>query len=169
MNGGGNAWVAFVALTVLTWGTYGILLHGGQLAMADPIHGRYKAFLFVGLAYFLTAVLLPLALLWHGGATFLFPARGIWMSLFAGLVGAIGAFSVLLALGRNGSPAVVMSIVFAGAPLVNAVVAMAIGGGLHGVRWPFVVGIVMAAVGGGMVTLYRPVPTPATTAAPPSR
>jgi hypothetical protein len=49
-----------------------------------------------------------------------------------------------------------MSIVFAGAPVVNAFVAMAFHPPAHGLRWQFVLGIALAAVGGGLVTLYRP-------------
>jgi hypothetical protein len=54
-----------------------------------------------------------------------------------------------------------MSIVFAGAPVVNAVVAMIQhppAGGFGAVRWQFVAGIVMAALGGCLVTLYKPPP-----------
>jgi len=97
------------------------------------------------------------------GATWQMPMKGIVWSIIAGLVGAIGAFAVLLAFGAKGTPAVVMSIVFAGAPVVNAVVAMIIhppAGGFSALRWPFVLGIVMAAVGGCLVTLYRPMPGP---------
>ena len=67
MNGNtaspGHTWLAFTMLTVVSWGVYGILLHKGQVLMGDPANGRYKAFLFVGIAYFLTAVLAPLLLL----------------------------------------------------------------------------------------------------------
>ena len=59
----GNTWFYFTLITVFSWGVYGILLHKGQMAMNDPANGRYKAFLFVGIAYFLTAVLAPLFLL----------------------------------------------------------------------------------------------------------
>ena len=57
----GLTWLAFAFLTVVSWGVYGVFLHTGQVAMQDPVNGRYKAFLFVGIAYFLTAVLAPLA------------------------------------------------------------------------------------------------------------
>jgi hypothetical protein len=76
---------------------------------------------------------------------------------------------VLLAFGAKGAPSVVMSIVFAGAPVVNAVVALAIHpppGGLSRLPWQFVLGIVLAAVGGCLVTLYRPGPTPPRPATP---
>ena len=158
-------WLAFALMTVAAWGVYGVFLHTGQSLMRDPVDGRYKAFLFVGIAYFLTAVVAPLAILWLRGATWNFSAPGMGWSLLAGTVGAIGAFCVLLALGAGGKPGVVMSIVFAGAPVVNAVVALAMrppAGGWAGLRWQFVAGILLAALGGCLVTLYKPAP-----AAPP--
>jgi drug/metabolite transporter (DMT)-like permease len=90
----------------------------------------------------------------------------VW-SLLAGIVGAAGAFGVLLAFGSRGTPSVVMSIVFAGAPLVNAVVALSVhppAGGLGSIRWPFFAGILLAALGGCLITLYKPNPAP-----PPAR
>jgi hypothetical protein len=90
-------------------------------------------------------------------------------------VGAIGAFGVLLAFGAKGTPAVVMSIVFAGAPIVNAAVAIMQHppeGGVGSIRPQFFLGIVLAAVGGCLVTLYKPNPPapgkPTTTAANPA-
>ena len=148
-------------MTVVSWGVYGIFLHSGQLGMSDPVNGRYKAFLFVGIAYFLIAVLAPLAILIAKGSDWSFPMRGATLSLVAGVIGAIGAFCVLLAFGAKGTPAAVMSIIFAGAPIVNAVVAMIQhppAGGIGSLRWQFVAGIVLAAVGGCLVTLYKPPP-----------
>src|SRR5213595_3849375 len=147
----GLTWLAFAFLTVFSWGVYGVFLHTGQLAMQDPVNGRYKAFLFVGIAYFLTAVLAPLALLVLKGAAFsAYTGRGMGWSLVAGIVGAIGAFGVLLAFGAKGTPAVVMSIVFAGAPVVNAAYSLYLhppAGGLKGIPMPFYLGIVLAAIG----------------------
>ena len=117
------SWLFYAFLTVCTWGLYGVFLHSGQLAMKDPEFGRYKSFLFVGIAYFVIAVLAPLVLLKLQGSNFNFPGRGIWVSLIAGALGAIGAFGILLAFGAKGTPTVVMAIVFAGAPIVNAIVA----------------------------------------------
>jgi hypothetical protein len=163
-------WLTFALMTVVAWGLYGVLLHTGQMNMADPVNGRYKAFLFVGIAYFLTAVLAPLAILLMNGASWKMPASGMTWSLIAGIAGAVGAFCALLALGAaKGSPAV-MSVIFAGAPIVNAVVAVALHppqGGLATVKWPFVLGLIMAAVGGGLVTLYRPADAPAAPRAAP--
>ncbi|MFN3649809.1 MAG: hypothetical protein ACK47B_09515 [Armatimonadota bacterium] len=159
----GMTWLIFALMTVASWGVYGVFLHTGQTAMGDPVNGRYKAFLFVGIAYFLTAVLAPLVVLLINGASWQMPMRGMTWSLIAGIVGAIGAFCVLLAFGAKGSPAVVMAIVFAGAPIVNAIVAMAMhppAGGVSAIRWPFFLGLGLAAMGGFLVTRYRPMPPP---------
>ena len=161
-------WLVFALLTVVSWGVYGLFLHTGQLGMADPVNGRYKAFLFVGIAYFLVAVLAPFLLLVLSGANWSYPIKGMAWSLIAGIAGAIGAFGVLLAFGAKGSPAVVMSIVFAGAPIVNAIASIAThppAGGWGSIRAPFWLGIVLAAVGGMLVTYYKPAP-PAPNKAP---
>lgn len=164
------AWLIFAIGTVLTWGLYGIFLHMGQIGMNDPVNGRYKAFLFVGVAYFLTAVLAPLAILVARGSDWDFPGKGMWLSLIAGILGAVGAFFVLMSLGalfaqgNKSAPAIVMSIIFAGAPIVNAIVSMVMhppAGGLAGIRWPFVLGICMAAFGGYLVVKFKPEPAPA--------
>ena len=155
------AWLGWAMLTVVSWGVYGVFLHTGAMGMADPANGRIKAFLFVGVAYFLTAVLAPLAILALNGASGDFPAKGLWWSLIAGIVGAIGALGVLLAFGAKGTPAVVMSIVFAGAPVVNALYALVThppAGGWGAVKPLFWVGILLAALGGTLVTFYKPGP-----------
>ena len=152
-------WLVYVFLTVACWGVYGVMLHTGTMGMADPVHGRMKAFLFVGLAYFFTAVLAPILILKVNGANWSFPAKGLWWSLFAGIAGAIGALGVLLALGAQGKPTVVMSIVFAGAPIVNALTALAMhppAGGWGSIRPQFYLGILLAALGGCLVSFYKP-------------
>ena len=152
-------WLIFALMTVASWGLYGVLLHTGQVSMSDPTHGRYKAFLFVGIAYLLTAVIGSAIMLAINGAQWSFPVKGIVWSTLAGLVGSVGAFGVLLAFGAKGTPPVVMSIVFAGAPIVNALVATVLhppAGGWGSLRWQFVLGIMLAALGGCLVTLFRP-------------
>ena len=159
----GNLWLTFALMTVASWGVYGIFLHSGQMAMGDPDNGRYKAFFWVGIAYFLIAIVGPAVLLVVNGASWDMPGKGIAWSLLAGAVGAVGAFCVLLAVGSKGHPAVVMSIIFAGAPIVNATVALLMhppAGGFSSLRWQFIAGILLAAVGGMMVTFYKPGPGP---------
>ena len=154
-------WLLFALMTVGAWGVYGILLHEGALGMKDPEFGRYKAFLWVGVAYFVTAVLAPLLLLDFSGAGWQMSFRGSAYSFVAGIVGAIGAFGVLLAFGAKGHPAVVMSIIFAGAPVVNAVVAIALhppSEGWGSVSPLFWLGIGLAVLGGFLVTLKKPGP-----------
>jgi len=160
-------WLFYALLTVGCWGVYGVFLHSGTLGMADPANGRIKAFLLVGLAYFLTAVLAPLAILaanGSSGAFWTYPSKGLWWSLLAGIVGAIGALGVLLAFGAKGTPAVVMAIVFAGAPVVNAIVSILQHpptGGWGAIKPQFFLGIALAAVGGCLVMYYKPAAAPA--------
>ena len=57
-------WLAFVVGAILSWGVYVPVLHQGQsLIGGKPSDGAARAFLCVGLAYFLTAVVIPLILL----------------------------------------------------------------------------------------------------------
>lgn len=156
-----QTWILFALLTVVSWGLYGVLLHTGQVSMGDPQNGRYKAFLWVGIAYVLVAVIAPAIVLWWNGASWSMPGKGVAWSLVAGTAGAVGAFGVLLAFGARGHPAAVMSIVFAGAPIVNACVALTVHPPAEG--WAkldlrFLLGIVLAAVGGVLVTMYKPAP-----------
>ncbi len=168
---GNYMWLVFALSTVAFWGLYGVFIHTGVMAFdprTDP-NARYKAFLFVGLAYFLTAVIAPVLVLLFNGASwdFLTNVRGVSWSLVAGIVGALGAFFVVMAFGAAGKPTmvpVIMSIIFAGAPIVNAVAAFIAHpphneagkiafGSIHPM---FYVGIAMAAGGGLLVSLFKP-------------
>jgi len=163
------AWVMFALMTVVAWGVYGVFIHQGQTLMGDPASARYKSFLLVGLAYFLVAVVAPVVVLLVTGASWSFTGPGVAWSLLAGIMGAVGAFCVLLAFGAKGSPAVVMSIIFAGAPVVNATVALIMhppAGGFGSIRPQFYLGILLAALGGFLVTIYKP--GPAAQPAPPA-
>ena len=162
-----NTWLLLTFLTVFSWGVYGILLHKGQTLM-QPAGGaqipaailRYKAFLFVGVAYFLVAVLAPLFLLMSKGQAFSgYTSSGAVWSLIAGIAGAIGAFGVLLAFAEGGKPPAVMSIVFAGAPLVNALIGTILhppAKGWGSVKPQFWIGILLAVTGGFLVARFNP-------------
>ena len=67
-------------------------------------------------------------------------------------MGAIGAFGVLLAFGAKGTPAVVMSIVFAGAPVVST-------GGLGSTGVNTATGAAGVGGGGSTVSSGRMLPT----------
>ena len=87
------------------------------------------------------------------------PGKGIWLSLVAGILGAVGAFGILLAFGAKGTPQVVMSIVFAGAPLINALVGSLLHPPKNGwgqVNPMFFAGILLAVSGGYLVARYNP-------------
>ena len=65
----------------------------------------------------------------------------------------------MLAFGAKGHPAVVMSIIFAGAPVVNALVAIALhppSEGWSSVSPLFWLGIGFAVLGGFLVTIKKP-------------
>ena len=84
-NKKGMTWLIFALMTVAAWGVYGIFLHKGAVGMGDPENGRYKAFLWVGIAYFVTAVAAPFLLLLIKGASWSMPSAGITYSFIAGL------------------------------------------------------------------------------------
>jgi uncharacterized membrane protein YeaQ/YmgE (transglycosylase-associated protein family) len=162
------SWLVFALMTVACWGVYGIFLHSGQIGLGggpgggDP-NARYKSFLLVGFAYFLIAVLAPLAIIVAKGGdlqVWKYPWQGVKLSFIAGVVGALGAFFVLVAFGAGGKPWVVMSIVFAGAPVVNAVVSLSMHPPKSAIPPQFILGIAMAAVGGCLVTFYKPKDSP---------
>jgi len=171
-------WLVFALMTVASWGVYGVLLHKGRGAMpmgTEAPHAGLKAFLFVCIAYALIGLAAGALLKWRG-SNWSFSSGGIQWSLVAGAAGAIGAFTLVLALGaaaqiyKGAAAAAVMPIVFAGAPIVNTIVAMTLHppkGGLKALPAPFVLGCVLAAVGAFLVAKYAPssVATPAKTAA----
>lgn len=130
----------------------------------EAANAGLKAFLFVCIAYALIG-LATLALLKLRGTNWSFSSGGVRWSLIAGGAGAIGAFTLVLALGaaaqiyKGAAAAAVMPIVFAGAPIVNTVVAMLVHppeGGLKSLPIPFVVGCALAAVGAFLVAKFAP-------------
>jgi len=160
-------WLIFALMTVVTWGVYGVLLHKGRGNMpmgAETPHAGLKAFLFVCIAYALIG-LAAAAVLKLRGSNWSFSSGGIKWSLIAGGAGAVGAFTLVLALGaaaqtyKGAAAAAVMPIVFGGAPIVNTLVAMTLHppeGGWKNLPVPFLLGCVMAAVGAFLVAKYAP-------------
>lgn len=157
-------WLVFVAMAALSWGAYVPSIHHGQLAFggrANP-NAPMRAFLFVGLAYFLMAVVIPgFWLLTHdeagdGG----FNVKGSTISTIAGMLGALGALGVIFALKSGGKPLYVAPLVFAGAPIINVLVSMVWDRPARPPEIRFYIGLVLAAVGAAMVLRYRPAEAP---------
>ena len=148
-----RSWVPFVLLTVLSWGTYIPTLHKGQLALGGSgVH----AFLMVGVAYLLVAILIPGTMIARAGSWGLFTGGGVWFTIAAGVLGALGALGIVLALANGGRPTVVPPLVFAGAPVVSVFVAMLYNPPQNSPSPVFFLGILMAAAGAGLVLAYRP-------------
>jgi hypothetical protein len=145
-------WLVFVVGAVLCWGTYGPFLHKGQVALGNPM----RALLCVGVAYFLIAVLVPGAMLLSQGQLNNFNQGGTTTATLAGGLGALGALCIILSFRAGGSPMYVMPLVFAGAPLVNVLLTMA----LHPPKTPpnpmLYLGFLMAATGGFLVLYFKP-------------
>lgn len=156
-------WQAFVLGTVLAWGVYVPVLHEGQKELGDgkPSAGSVRAFLCVGLAYLITAVIVPVILLALGLAggeslTFMrenaFNGRGFTFALLGGIAGAAGALGIVLAIKAGGKPLYIVPLVFAGAPIVSTLFALTWHPPAEGTPdWKFFAGILLAAVGAGMV------------------
>ncbi len=85
---------------------------------ADPAIGvsHFLPFIFVGVAYFLIAVLAAAAFLAWRGEPGNWSAGGTFWSFLAGAVTAVGALGVILAMTSGGSPIYVMPLIFGGGP-----------------------------------------------------
>jgi hypothetical protein len=156
-------WQAFVVGTVLAWGVYVPVLHQGQteLGGGKPGEGSVRAFICVGLAYLLTAVIIPLILMalnLSGGEALTFSTAssavnwsGIVFATLGGVAGAAGALGIILAIKAGGRPLYIVPLVFAGAPIVSSIVSILWHPPQGGVDWKFFAGIVLAAAGAGLV------------------
>ena len=172
-------WLLFVAGAVLTWGAYVVTIDHGRSDLAGvkmagrplvpPAVAAMRAFLFIGIAYFVMGVVVPgIYLAINKVDPVQYPqdpgffARGVTLSTVAGVLGAAGALCIVFAVGAarqaKVSPAAVASLVFCFAPIVNVVISMVIE--RHAPRPLFFVGAILAAVGAGLV-LYSNKPDPA--------
>jgi hypothetical protein len=145
-------WIIFVAGAVLSWGTYGALLHMGQRQLGNPL----KAMLCVGVAYFLIGVIIPVVSLGAQGRLSGFNTTGLITATIAGALGAAGAACIIYAFRHGGLPIYVMPLVFGGAPIVNVLVAMMIHPPQAAINPMLYVGFLLASLGAGMVLYFRP-------------
>jgi hypothetical protein len=164
--------ILFISGAALSWGVYIPTVHEA----AGKLQSSLRAFLLVGIAYFLVAVLIPGAMLFafdfdptvRGTSPNFKPAAVGW-GIAAGSVGAMGALCVILATaaGGKGAPLYVAPLVFAGVPIVNTIATIT---WFHPVKTlpdaRFFLGLVMAAAGAVMVLVFKPTDAPARAPAP---
>ena len=156
---------AFIFGAALSWGIYVPLVHDATSKLGSNL----RAFLMVGVAYFLVAVLIPsiFIFLMKNDPTVKNPAALNWApmsltwGLLAGISGAAGALCVIFAVKEAGAagPLIVAPLVFAGAPIINTLASLTIFS--HGKKFEapsglFYLGLVLAASGMALVMLYKP-------------
>ena len=142
----------FVAMTALSWGVYGPMLHKGQMLMQGS---RLRPLICVGVSYFVIAVVLPILKMQiseeHGEFTF----EGSLWSLAGGATGAIGALGVIMAFNFGGKPLYVMPLVFGCAPVINTFVSMW-GQDLGEISPIFYAALILVVIGAVTVLLFAP-------------
>ena len=145
-----------VALAMLSWGSYGPVLHRGQAAM---LGSRLRPLVCIGVAYFLIAVLVPLGLLAPLADTGTWTMRGVLWSLGAGSLGALGALGTILAFTCGGKPFTVMPVVFGCAPVINTLTTIALAHTPPSAVSPFfLAGMLVVAAGAATVLAFGPRP-----------
>jgi hypothetical protein len=142
-----------VALAVLSWGAYGPVLHRGQAAMH---HSRMRAFICVGLAYNVIAIIVPYFFLGEMGEASTYVSWGTLWSLIAGAIAAIGALGIIMAFHFGGRPVFVMPLVFGLAPVVNTFVAISSHGSWSRINPFFWAGLILVIAGAVMVLVLAP-------------
>ncbi|QDT37441.1 hypothetical protein [Stratiformator vulcanicus] len=159
----------FILGAALSWGLYVPSVHEA----ADSLKSNMRAFLFVGVAYFITAVVFPLLLIFVFGDPTEKPGanwglKGTGWGILAGTLGAVGALCVIYAVtaakaeGIPKGPLYVAPLVFAGAPIINTIATITIFSWIHKSTGAtptdprFYLGLVLAAAGAAMVMIYKP-------------
>jgi len=142
------------ALAMVSWGSYGPVLHRGQAGMQGS---RLRPLICIGISYFLIAVLVPLALLVPLGDTGSWSVNGVLWSLAAGSLGAVGALGTILAFTLGGKPFTVMPVVFGCAPVINTLTTLALNETPPSAVSPFfLAGMLIVAVGAATVLAFGP-------------
>ncbi|MEX0702361.1 MAG: hypothetical protein WD069_09725 [Planctomycetales bacterium] len=144
--------ILFAVATALCWGVYGPLLNKSR--HIDTVISPFKPFVMIGIAYLVLAVAGGLIGMKFRGEAFQFfgaSTRATWLAFAAGLVGALGALTLTLALTKQfgGVPHVVMPIVFGGAVTVSSLVPVLTSrGAVEAPRmlWVGIAGMVVCAV-----------------------
>jgi hypothetical protein len=156
IQGNFGRWLArllAIALTVVSWGSYGPVLHKGQAAMH---HSRLRPLICVGLAYFVIAVVVPYFFLGEMGEASTYRSLGTLWSLTAGAFGAAGALGIILAFNSGGRPVFIMPLVFGGAPVVNTLFSVTRHSQWDQINAFFWAGLILVIAGSAMVLVLAP-------------
>ncbi len=161
-------WLLYVLLAGLSWGTYVPMIAFGGRTLGG---NRFGALLCVGVAYFLIAVLLPLALFISGQEKWPpLNVTGLTFSALAGVAGAVGALGVIFAAKAAGGPRAAASLyiaplIFGLAPVINTVISLVwhpspdqplhFAAPDHMPGWKLFVGILLVAVGAALVLFSK--------------
>jgi hypothetical protein len=142
-----------IALTAVCWGSYGPVLHQGQMKMQGS---RLRPLLCVGLSYFAIAVVVPILLMPAFPEPGGWPLGGTLWSLAGGAVGALGSLGIIMAFNFGGKPIYVMPLVFGCAPIINTLVTIA-----HERTWQqvppmFFVSLLVVITGAVTVLVFAP-------------
>jgi drug/metabolite transporter (DMT)-like permease len=151
-------WLVFAVAAGLCWGTYVPFVQKGIADLKSP----YGSFLCVGVAYFLIAVLFPIAMFMLGEKQPDWNVSGVSFATLAGTAGALGALFVIFANRHAGGPEYrlyIAPVIFALAPVINTVVSLlwhpsrgAFHFGLeHTPHWTLYVGILLTGAGAALV------------------
>lgn len=148
-----------VLMAVVCWGSYGPMLHKGQMKMGGS---RLRPFLCVGVAYFLIAVALPLLILpmttgFRDWSTPEMTEGWLW-SLAGGAAGAMGALGIILAFNFGGKPIFVMPLIFGLAPVMNTITTLTGSGSWGRIGPEFIVALLVTIIGAVTVLVFAPKP-----------
>jgi len=188
---GSNVWLLYVLMAGLCWGTYvPLIAFGGKNLSAGPsfpMAGRYAAFLCVGVAYFVIAVVFPLVRSFAVGDPIPSKPVGIVFASLAGVAGALGALGVIFAAASAGPDdrIYIAPLIFTLAPLLNTIVSLfwhptadnpfRFGAPEQMPSWKLFVGVVLVGIGAGLILLSKeemepagPAPKPAAVATAPA-
>jgi drug/metabolite transporter (DMT)-like permease len=161
-------WLVYAVLAGLCWGTYVPFVQQGIQGLGRSPMGN---FLCVGIAYFVIAVLFPIAMFMTGERTPDWNIYGISFATLAGVAGAVGALCVIFA---NRSAAAdyrlyIGPIIFALAPLLNTVISLfwhpsrdrgVFQFHLHEPHWTLYLGIVLTGLGAALVLYSKELSEP---------
>jgi hypothetical protein len=150
----------FALGTAVCWGLYGPTL--GRARIADADLSPFKPYVAIGFAYLVIAILGGMIGMYLKGDSFAPSGAGASWGLAAGTLGALGAFSLTMAMFTGGAriPHAVMPVVFGGAVTVTALYTIAVSGGKFTMNPKLALGIALMLVSILIITTNTPHETP---------